>query len=145
MEFCSIKWTIFKKIWNRRKMTSSLLDSLAVWRSAISLLQVPIFRHILKLWKLLNTFLAIPGHNANCKHISSVIHTQWSDERNKMKLSTEQNIVTVQFKFKHFSCSQFYRLKEKKTISCLKVLEILTSMVINIIVIFRVIFIFVVD
>lgn len=27
-------------------------------------------------------FYAIPGHNANCEKIFSLINTQWSDERN---------------------------------------------------------------
>ena len=38
----------------------------------------------------------------------SLINTQWSDERNKIKLDTLKNTVVVKFNFKEFSCSQFH-------------------------------------
>ena len=61
--------------------------------------------------KIAQYFFAISGHNANCERISSLINTKWSDERNKMKLSTVKNILTVQFNFKHLSCLHLYGKK----------------------------------
>lgn len=48
--------------------------------------------------KIAQYLYAIPGHNANCERIFSLINTQWTDERNRLKLTTVRNIVSVHWR-----------------------------------------------
>ena len=63
--------------------------------------------------KIAQYFFTIPRHNANCERIFSLINMQWSDKKNKIKLDTVKNIVTVKFHFKEFLRSRFHRYLEK--------------------------------
>ena len=59
--------------------------------------------------KIVNFFFAIPGHNANCERIFSLIKSQWTDERNRLLVATVRDLVIIKFNFKSFTCSQFYK------------------------------------
>lgn len=59
--------------------------------------------------KIVQFFFSIPGHNANCERIFSLIGAQWSDERNRLKVGTVKHLITVKFNMKHLSCADFYK------------------------------------
>ena len=66
------------------------------------------------IYYLRNIVFLFQGYNANCERIFTLINAHWSDERKNIKLDTVKNIVTVKFKFKEFTCSQFHSYLEKK-------------------------------
>lgn len=59
--------------------------------------------------KIASYFFSIPGHNANCERIFSLIEAQWTKERNRLSVETVRDIVSVKFNFKKISCSEFYK------------------------------------
>lgn len=58
--------------------------------------------------KICQFFFAIPAHNANVERIFSVMNVQWSDERNRLNVTTIRAILITYFNFKEFSCQQFF-------------------------------------
>jgi hypothetical protein len=53
-------------------------------------------------------FFAIPGQNANVERIFSMINSQWTKERNRLKLSTVKAILSVVYNCRHVSCKDFF-------------------------------------
>lgn len=58
--------------------------------------------------KMCQFFYSIPGQNANVERIFSLISGQWTKSRNRLKMSTVKNILTVVYNYKNISCSEFY-------------------------------------
>lgn len=58
-------------------------------------------------------FFAIPGHNANCERIFSLMGAQWSKERNLLDVATVRDILIVQFNFKKLSCMDFVKYLQR--------------------------------
>ena len=69
----------------------------------------PIFEAYSEILKMAQYFFAIPGHNANCERIFSLVNSQWSDERNRLSVETVRHIVTVQFNLKSYSCTDLHK------------------------------------
>lgn len=61
-----------------------------------------------ELLKLAEYFFSISGHNANVERIFSLITTQWTDDRNRLKLESVKGMLMVQYNLKEFSCVSFY-------------------------------------
>lgn len=59
--------------------------------------------------KIAQFFFSIPGHNANCERIFSLINVQWSEERNRLLVETVRNITMVQFNYEKMSCENFHK------------------------------------
>lgn len=59
--------------------------------------------------KIVQYFFSIPGHNANCERIFSLIGSQWSDERNRLTVETVKHLITVKFNMKGFTCTDFLK------------------------------------
>lgn len=59
--------------------------------------------------KIAQYFFSIPGHNANCERIFSLINIQWSDERNRLLVENVRNIIVTQYNYKNMSCSDFHK------------------------------------
>ena len=59
--------------------------------------------------KIVNFFLAIPGHNANFERNFSLIKTQWTNKRNRLLVETVRDLIIIKFNVKSFTCSQFYK------------------------------------
>ena len=38
-----------------------------------------------------------PSHNAGCEHAFSLLNSQWSDERNRLEISTVNAIISCVF------------------------------------------------
>jgi hypothetical protein len=68
-----------------------------------------------ELLKMCQYFFSIPAHNANVERVFSLINSQWTDERNRLKVETVKAIIVTQYNFKNISCQEFYEslLKEK--------------------------------
>ena len=60
--------------------------------------------------KIAQYFFSIPGHNANCERIFSLINIHWSDERNRLLVENVRNIVVTQYNDKNMSCKDFYNI-----------------------------------
>ncbi|CAH1163556.1 unnamed protein product [Phaedon cochleariae] len=58
--------------------------------------------------KICQYFFAVPAQNANLERIFSLMNSQWTDERNRLNISTVESILITQFNFKKYSCEQFY-------------------------------------
>ena len=58
--------------------------------------------------KIVEFFFSIPGHNANCERIFSLVNSQWTDERNRLLVKTVQDLVSIKFNFNELNCKQFY-------------------------------------
>lgn len=61
-----------------------------------------------ELLKIAQFYFSIPGHNANVERIFSLMNCQWTDERNRLLISSVRSILLVQYNFKHVNCSEFY-------------------------------------
>lgn len=53
---------------------------------------------------------AIPAHNANVERIFSIIHAQWTDERNRLLLESVKSITVLKYNFKGVPCDKFFDL-----------------------------------
>jgi len=53
-------------------------------------------------------FFCLPAHNANVERIFSLIHAQWSTERNKLQLQTISDIIKIKCNFQ-MTCEEFYQ------------------------------------
>ncbi|XP_055913202.1 uncharacterized protein LOC129946862 [Eupeodes corollae] len=51
---------------------------------------------------------AIPAHNANVERIFSLINSQWTEERNRLKIENVKAILFCKHNFKNMSCTEFY-------------------------------------
>lgn len=58
--------------------------------------------------KIAEFFFSIPGHNANCERIFSLVKSQWTDERNRLSVKTVRDLVSIKFNFNKLNCKQFY-------------------------------------
>ncbi|XP_044015774.1 uncharacterized protein LOC122857590 [Aphidius gifuensis] len=71
--------------------------------------------------KITEYFFAIPGHNANCERVFSMINAQWTSERNKFLVKNIKHLITVLYNFKNYSCMDFCKyLKEADNENILK-------------------------
>ena len=55
-------------------------------------------------------YFSIMPHNANVERVFSMMVTQWSDERDNLKVETVESILQVQYNWKDLTCSDFYNL-----------------------------------
>lgn len=61
-----------------------------------------------ELLKLVQFCFSIPAHNGNVERVFSLMQSQWTKERNKMKPESVKGILTVQYNFKDMTCEQFH-------------------------------------
>lgn len=61
-----------------------------------------------ELLKIAEYFFAIPSHNGCVERLFSLMNSQWTKERNRLSVESVKGILTVQYNFKHLTCSQFY-------------------------------------
>lgn len=61
-----------------------------------------------ELLKVVQFCFAIPAHNANVERVFSLMQSQWSKERNKLRPDSVKSILIVQYNLKDMSCEQFY-------------------------------------
>ena len=67
-----------------------------------------------ELLTLCQYLFSIPGHNGNVERVFSLMNAQWSNERNKLDVSTIEALLQCKFNFDG-SCKEFhsYILKDK--------------------------------
>lgn len=64
-----------------------------------------------ELLKICYVFFAIPAHNANAERVFSFMNLQWSDERNRLGVSTVRAMLMTQYNLcKKYDCEDFYNL-----------------------------------
>lgn len=61
-----------------------------------------------ELFKIVQFYFAIPGHNANVERIFSLIQSQWTKERNRFTTDNIKGLMFVQYNFQDLSCADFY-------------------------------------
>lgn len=76
-----------------------------------------------ELLKLAQFYFCLPGHNACVERIFSLMNSQWTDDRNRLKVESVKSILLLQYNFKEISCQEFhdYILKNDellKSVSC---------------------------
>lgn len=68
-----------------------------------------------ELLKLTEFYFSIPSHNANVERVFSMINAQWTDERNRLKISSVKSILLLKYNMKHLDCIGFYDYVIKNT------------------------------
>jgi hypothetical protein len=52
--------------------------------------------------------LSLPGTNAVGERVFSLVNALWTDERNRLELSTVKSIVLVKHHFRNYKCPEFH-------------------------------------
>ena len=60
------------------------------------------------LLQLAQFYFAIPCHNANVERIFSLMQTQWTDDRNRLNVSSIKSLLTVSYNLKGIKCKDFH-------------------------------------
>lgn len=58
--------------------------------------------------KICQYMFSIPPHNANIERIFSLMNIQWTDERNRLDISTVESILQVLTNY-DLNCEEFYK------------------------------------
>ena len=51
----------------------------------------------------------VPGHNANCESIFSLMRSQWINERKRLFRDTVHHLLRLKYNLKKISCQAFYQ------------------------------------
>jgi hypothetical protein len=52
--------------------------------------------------------LPLPGTNAAVETVFSLVNALWTDERNRVKVTTVKSIVPVKHHFRNYNCPEFH-------------------------------------
>jgi hypothetical protein len=60
--------------------------------------------------------LSLPGTNAAVERVFSLVNALWTDERNRLGVSTVKSIVLVKHHFRNYKCPEFhdFHLRKRK-------------------------------
>jgi hypothetical protein len=53
--------------------------------------------------------LSLPGTNAAVERVFSLVNALWTDERNRLEVSTVKSIVLVKHHFHNYKCPEFQK------------------------------------
>lgn len=59
--------------------------------------------------KIVQYFFSVPGHNANCDRIFSLMASQWADECNRLSVGIVRHLLMLKYNLREFSCRAFYQ------------------------------------
>ncbi|XP_033222612.1 uncharacterized protein LOC117176470 [Belonocnema kinseyi] len=78
--------------------------------------------------KIVQYLFSVPGHNANCERIFSLMASQCTDECNRLSANALRHLLMLKYNLKEFSCQAFYQyLLKSENVNLLRKIESLNQ------------------